>query len=372
MDLNLFELEPCKYYDIPASDPLKKEKIKVKMESDMYCASVKIDGQYHRFIKQNGISKLQTRGKSVQTGTYGEVQDKVPHIFDYLNMVVPDNSLIIGEIYYEGETTNEVGSVLRCLTKTALKKQEQKGKLLKFYIHEVWAYNDEPLMMIAKQARVEKLKEIKKEWNDKYGIPDFIEFADYVFTVDEIKEMLATTLAAGGEGIVMTLKNSFVVPGTRTAWQTLKVKKELENDVDVFFTGHGKEATKEYDGKELGEWNYWLNTRTGEKIEGQMFYDYLRGNCIIPITKNFFYGWPGSVEIATIKDGKDVVIGYLSNLTEEVKEAFARDPKSFAGKVCSVNAMETTDDFKLRHAKFIRWREDLTKEDCEFSKIFGE
>ena len=32
--------------------------------------------------------------------------------------------------------------------------------------------------------------------------------------------------------------------------------------------------------------------------------------------------------------------------------------------------METTEDFKLRHAKFMGFRDDITIEDCTFDKIF--
>ena len=34
--------------------------------------------------------------------------------------------------------------------------------------------------------------------------------------------------------------------------------------------------------------------------------------------------------------------------------------------------METTEDYKLRHGKFLGFRDDITIEDCTFEKIFGE
>ena len=32
--------------------------------------------------------------------------------------------------------------------------------------------------------------------------------------------------------------------------------------------------------------------------------------------------------------------------------------------------METTEDFKFRHARFLGFRDDITVNDCTFNKIF--
>ena len=115
MDINLFDLKPEKIYGLKANEDLKQEKINRCVESDNYVASLKKDGQYHRYVNFEGEIKMQTRGTSVKTGTYGEVQEKVPHIMEFLDRVVPKNSLLVGELYRPGWTTNEVGSILRCL-----------------------------------------------------------------------------------------------------------------------------------------------------------------------------------------------------------------------------------------------------------------
>ena len=39
---------------------------------------------------------------------------------------------------------------------------------------------------------------------------------------------------------------------------------------------------------------------------------------------------------------------------------------------CKVTAMEFTDDKKLRHPRFVEFRDDLNIEDCNWEKIFGE
>ena len=371
--INLFEIEPEKIYGIAANEQFKEQKINKCINSDMYTASLKKDGQYHRYVSMNGETKIQSRGKSVKTGTFGEVQDKVPEIYSFLKTVVPDNSLLIGELYFHNGTTNDVGTILRCLPAKAVARQ--KDKPLIFYIHDVWFWNGENLMIKTKLERNKKLLEIEKYF-EQNGLSllerPVIEFARYVDTVDSIKELLNYAFDNNEEGIVLTLKNSTVSPGTRTAWKTLKIKKELQNDADVFMTGNFKEPNMKYDGLDIENWKYWINVKTGEKLEGQHYRNYINGMSLEPVTKPYFMGWPGSVEIAVINDEDNQVIsvGWISGLSDDIKQDFALNNDKYKNRVCRVNAMETTEDFKFRHACFLGFRDDITVNDCTFNKIF--
>ena len=142
---------------------------------------------------------------------------------DFLDRVIPKNSLIVGELYRPGWTTNEVGSILRCLAPKAIKRQEQTPLI--FYIHDVWYWNGENFMIKTKEERIEKLKQIQLEIIHNHGMSEFIEFANYVNTVKEIKNMIEYAFDNDEEGVVLTLKNAMVNPGSRTAWKTLKIKK---------------------------------------------------------------------------------------------------------------------------------------------------
>lgn len=371
--INLFEIEPEKIYGIAANEQFKEQKINKCINSDTYTASLKKDGQYHRYVSMNGEAKIQSRGKSVKTGTFGEVQDKVPEIYSFLKTVVPDNSLLIGELYFHNGTTNDVGTILRCLPAKAIARQ--KDKPLIFYIHDVWFWDGENLMIKTKLERNKKLLEIEKYF-EQNGLSllerPVIEFARYVDTVDSIKELLNYAFDNNEEGIVLTLKNSTVSPGTRTAWKTLKIKKELQNDADVFMTGNFKEPNMKYDGLDIENWKYWINVKTGEKLEGQHYRNYINGMSLEPVTKPYFMGWPGSVEIAVINDEDNQVIsvGWISGLSDDIKQDFALNNDKYKNRVCRVNAMETTEDFKFRHARFLGFRDDITVNDCTFNKIF--
>lgn len=369
MDINLFDLKPEKIYGLKANEDLKQEKINRCVESDNYVASLKKDGQYHRYVNFEGEIKMQTRGISVKTGTYGEVQEKVPHIMKFLDRVVPKNSLLVGELYRPGWTTNEVGSILRCLPAKAISRQKETPLI--FYIHDVWYWDGENFMIKTKQERNEKLIKIRDKITHNEGMVDYIEFASYVDNVKEIKELIDYAFDNDEEGVVLTLKNSIVNPGAKTAWKTLKIKKELQDDADVFMTGKYKNPEKFYMGKEIYNWEYWMNEKTGEFLAGKHYKDYLDGATIVAVTKPFFYGWPGSVEIAVLDENNQrVPIGWISGLTDELKEDFIQNNNQYVDRVCRVQAMETTEDCKLRHAKFMGFRDDITIEDCTFDKIF--
>ena len=370
--LNLFELAPEKIWGLKANELLKEQKINTHIETNNYVASLKKDGQYHRYVNYEGEIKFQTRGTSVKTGTYGEIQDKVPHLMEYLNRVVPKNSLIIGELYRPGWTTNDVGSILRCLPPKAIARQ--KDNPLIFYIHDVWFYNGENLMAKSKKERIKKLKEIQEQWIHNYGLISEIEFAKYVDTVDDIKNLIIEAFENDEEGVVLTLKDSIVNPGAKTAWKTIKIKKELQDVADVFLTGNYRLPEKFYTGKEIENWNYWMNEKTGEMIEGKLYNKFIDGATIVAVTKNYFYQWPASLEMAVIDTdtNKRVSIGWVSGLTEEIKKDFVQNPNSYIDKICKVTAMETTEDYKLRHSKFMGFRDDINIEDCTFQKIFNK
>ena len=87
----------------------------------------------------------------------------------------------------------------------------------------------------------------------------------------------------------------------------------------------------------------------------------------MPITKNYYYGWAGSLEIGVIKDGKITPIGWLSGLTEEIKANY----KNYKGKVIEITSMERfdTDVGGLRHAKMIGFREDKQWQECSWDQL---
>jgi ATP-dependent DNA ligase len=254
-----------------------------------------------------------------------------------------------------------------CLAPKAIERQE-KGPKLHYYIFDVWAYAGKSKMNTKIEDRVRLLDDMYNDWADdanheRYPGVAYVEFAGY-WTGQDLWELLQKTLSIGGEGIVMTKMGTVPSPGKRTARKTLKVKKELTENIDCFFTGRGTAPTRLYTGKEVGTWKYWQDIRTGAKLEGQLFNEYRDGATIEPVTKPFFYGWAGSLEIGVLKDGQVYPIGYLSGLEDAVKA----DPGAQAMKCIEVTAMEILETGGIRHAKLERFRPDLAPTDCTYEK----
>ena len=376
--------EAEKYWSFPKSfkgDP--KEETRNMIFSGNYIGARKMDGAYYRFIKDmDGNMRLQGRSKSV-SGEYLDKLDHVPHLISYFENL-PNGTCLLGEIYFpKNEGSSNVTTIMGCLVPKAIERQE-KGPKLHYYIFDVWAYAGKSKMNTKIEDRVRLLDDMYNDWADdanheRYPGVAYVEFAGY-WTGKDLWELLQKTLSIGGEGIVMTKMGTIPSPGKRTARKTLKVKKELTENIDCFFTGRGTAPTRLYTGKEIGTWKYWQDIRTGAKVEGALYNEYRDGATIEPVTKSFFYGWAGSLEIGvlrkhTIGDNDGLLcpeypeyrifpIGFLSGLEDAVKA----DPNAQRMKCIEVTAMEILETGGIRHAKLERFRPDLAPTDCTYEK----
>lgn len=363
-NVNFHELPAQRYWTFPSG--YKKDS---KMEtrnmifSGDYIGSRKMDGAFYKFIKdENGAMELIGRSKSV-SGDYLNKIEWVPQLHSFFKSL-PNGTCLLGELYFpEKEGSSNVITIIGCLPQKARERQE-KGMKLHYYIFDILAYNGKSLYQKNIEERITYLYDINCIRNTYYN--EYIDIAKY-YEGKELWNHLQKTLNVGGEGIVITKKGTCYQPGKRPARQTLKVKKELHETIDCFFTGHITPPTKEYSGKEIDTWQYWINERTGERLQGNYYKEYFNGAPYTPITKPYFHGWAGSLEIGVIKDDKVTPIGYLSGLTDEIKCNY----KDYKGNVIEVGAMEVLPTGGLRHAKFIQFRPDLTIKDCTWEKIWG-
>ena len=354
-------LEAEKYWSWPSSfkgDP--KEETRNLIYSGNYLGARKMDGAYYRFIKDmDGNMRLQGRSKSVNGG-YLDKLDHVPHLMDFFNKL-PNGTCLLGEIYFpKNEGSSNVTTIMGCLTDKAIARQE-KGEKLHYYIFDIWAWDGESYMEKKCEDRFTKLGLLASVYP-----PEYVEWAEYVSGHD-LWVHLQTILANGGEGIVMTKKGTVPQPGKRPARKTLKVKKELAENIDCFFTGHATAPTRLYSGKELKTWKYWERLRDGAKLEAELYKDYKNGEAIEPVTKPYFHGWAGSLEIGVMKDGKEIAIGLLSGLTEEIKA----NPAAMRHQCIEVAAMEVLPTGGIRHGKLKQFRPDLVPSECTWEKAFS-
>lgn len=368
--IDLFELEPEKYYDVPASQPKAKKEIFIEnaIESGRFVCSEKFDGNWARFVVQNGVAKIQSRGRSVNGG-FGEFQDKVPHIFNPLRAMFKGDTLIIGELYLPNGNDKDVGSILRCLPPKAIARQE-KGEKLYFKIFDAWYVNGVSFM---EEPLYKRIHSALKYIDERIQSQPYIDVISY-YPIEDMYELLDNVFSHGGEGIVIQNINGIPEPGKRPAWKSLKIKREIYKDVDVFCSGF-EEPTRDYTGDYIEDWMYWENVKTGERIYKNCIAEYEAGAMYEPVTKNYFYGWPGSIYCGVLKDGEEVPVCKVSGLTEDVKQAIADNPQSFLHKPMRITGMEFStnqknDEISIRHPKFISFRDDIAYTDCTYDKLF--
>ena len=358
-------MTPQKYYAFTAAfKGDKKAKAKELCLSERYYGSRKMDGNWNMIIKDmDGNFHMRSRTESVNGG-YQDKAEWVPHICDQL-AAIPNGTALVGEIYFpDNEGSRKIISVLNCLKDKCLERQEKNG-YLHFYIFDVVAWGGKSLIDTRFDERIKYINlEVLKDLAN-------VERAEYVMGED-LWNMYGEIIAAGGEGIVITREDCKYMCGKRTAWMTLKMKKELEDTIDAFIDGDYKTATRLYTGKEIQTWTYWENIKTGEKFNTCKFNDYASGVPVEPVTKPYYNGWASAVSFSVMKNNKPVHIGWISDITDELKKEIVTNPEKWIGRVAELTCMEVefvNRKYSLRHGKIKSWRPDKNFDDCSFTQL---
>lgn len=364
--IDFHELTPQKYWAPPASwtSEKKKQEIHNAIFSKDYVGARKMDGAFYKFIKdEDGNMELLGRSKSVK-GDYLNKIEWVPQLQTFFDDL-PNGTCLIGEIYFpNNEGSNNVTTIMGCLKDKAIARQE-KGEKLHYYIFDVLAFAQTSWYKSNIENRVDFLKKISEGYTNSC-----VEYAQY-FEGEELWERLQEILASGGEGVVITKKGTCYQPGKRPARQTFKVKKELQETLDVVILA-ANAPTRAYSGKEILTWKFWENTLTGEKIEGDHYKEYSDGAPIEPVTKSYWYGWAGSLVIGVYDPSINKLkpIGSLSGLTEEVLSNWQK----YKGVIAEVTGMQLMRDSAgnftgIRHPKLVRFRDDKAITDCTIDQL---
>ena len=363
-----FENLPAeKYWSFPKTYKGDRHKdTKDFILSEVYIGAEKMDGHYARFIKDdNGNMRLQGRTESVNGGYLNKIE-WVPQCMEFFNSL-PNGTCLLGELYFPTKRgSRNVTTILGCLKEKALERQA-KGEKLHYYIFDVWAYDGVNYLKTPIEDRVRTLCTIE----DFAEEPSNIDFAQY-YQGEKLWDKYGEVLSKGGEGIVITKLGTVPEPGKRTARKTLKCKMEIEETIDAFVDGNYKESTVEYNGKMIDTWTYWMNTKTGEKFNKNMYKEYVNGEPIIAITKGFYNGWASAISFSVMKGNDPVHICWISGIDESIKEKIVTNPKELIGKVAAITCMEVEHidgEYSLRHPRIDTWRSDKAYKDCEWTQI---
>lgn len=370
--IDFYNLEVQKYYAPPRSwsDEKRKDTAVSRIFSGTWWGARKVDGAFYMFIKdEDGNMFLRGRSKSV-SGKYLDKFDWVPQLHEVFEKM-PNGTCLLGEVYLpKNEQAKATTSIMNCLVDKAVARQQKDEDKLHYYVFDILADEGESYVGMKAIDRFLRLDDYAVKYTS-----EFIDWARYT-NGKELWDNLQELLANGYEGVVIVRDDAPYQPGKRPSKDCLKIKKELQDTIDCFILG-AIIPTKIYTGKDVENWPYWYNEQNSQKILDSDYYKenhktmyelYVDGAPVVPVTKPWFNGWAGSLRLGVIKDGKEFEIGSLSGITDEIKENW----KSYVGMPLEVTAMEIMDTGGLRHPKFLRFRDDLTKEDCTWEKIFGK
>ena len=362
------ELYPeAKMYEAQLIYKGTEQSLKNACSTEDYFGQLKKDGHWYQY-ENHGEDKsyLFSRTASRVTGLQSEKSANVPHIMTALKDL-PKDTILIGEIYFPGESSKMVTTIMGCLPEKAINRQ-LKDMPIHYYIHDILMY-DGIDFVLAETGSWDRYRILQKVW-EKHGLDqfDFLELAE-VWT-DNLYSRIGDALASGEEGMVIKYKNGKYEPGKRPQ-TNLKAKKV--DFADVVIIGF-EEPTKEYYGKELESWGYNI-TSDETRLQGT-YSDLIKlGYEVIPVTKPYYYNWKNSrIKIGLWKDGILKEIGTIhSGISDEMKQDMSENPDKYFCQVCSIQMMEIDQaGGTIRHGffKHMRWDKDLSG--CNYEDVFGQ
>jgi ATP-dependent DNA ligase len=109
-----------------------------------WVAQEKIDGAWYMLEKiDDEHIYLFGRTKSKKTGELTEKSENVPHIIKWAKQL-PDETVLIGEIFVPGGKSNDVTKIMGCTAANAIKRQTQTdefGGLIHYYVFDCIRYD---------------------------------------------------------------------------------------------------------------------------------------------------------------------------------------------------------------------------------------
>ena len=287
-------------------------------------AQLKKDGALYMFVKgANGENYLFGRTKSKVTGLLTEKSANIPHIVEVFHDL-PYSTVLLGEIYYPGKTSKNVTSIMGCLPQKAYDRQFKEGYgPIHYYVYDCLEYNGVSLLPYDNWSRYEITKAIfKKHIIPNSVIPFTVELAEAV--EEEIYSAIGQALSNGEEGMVVKKKTGFYEPGKRPS--TMLKAKQVDF-IDVVITGF-KDPVIEYTGKEIENWQFWVNGYDGSHFPIGLHYG---EDIAVPVTKHHYFGWKNAIEIGAY-DEKGGSIESKINI-KEIKHIGAY-PREVNGGLC--------------------------------------
>lgn len=418
----VFPIEP-----MTAKDYLNEEELNKMLTSSDYLAEQKLDGTRALLYCKKDWGRVFSRRISKKTGYFAENTNNLPHIrdFEYPNEKL---TVLDGELFIPNQTFKEVSSVMNCKWNEAIMRQMKLGlvhlnafdiiyfkgiyvgnfplierkKYLKRYLDEIkcpyidlvpWFDNKQKVHL---QPIIVEATEHAEAFKSKY--PTLYEeiqpvLKDGQYLVDDMayyfdlskKAYFEFVVATGGEGIMLKPKSGKY--HQKRGREYTKCKKFITRDVVIL---DYVEPTRDYTGKEVnnpkGVWNYWYDAEDESlTYEEQMTMEDANEQGLLPCTKYYALDQIGTIKFGVkispqelqewekknktkaeifTKDGyMYIAVGECGGINEDIRAYLSKNKPTFIVMEVLCNEIFTKTG-KLRHPRFLRFREDKNIEQC--------
>ena len=335
-------------YQIPVmkyASKISDQQAQLAFNSGQWLGQEKKDGALYQLEKtKSGYVYLFSRSISKKTGELAEKSDNFPHIKQWAFENLPNETVIVGEIYVVGGHSNDVTKLSGCLPQNAINRQfkmDNYGGPAHYYMFDVLYWNGEPLLNKGFENRAKYLDNLNG-----------IEYIEIAKTIDSnFEEELQKIFSAGGEGMVFKKKDCPYRAGMRaTTRQAFKWKEHMDN-LDFICIGL-EDPVREYTGKEIETWPYWEDD--------------------IAVTKPYYYHWKNAMRVGVYKNNEIIEIGRVaSGFTDEMRADMAVHPEKYLEQVVEISCMSVDKKAgTFRHPVFCQMRYDKNPKECLWEEIF--
>ena len=389
-----------------------------------------VDSETNEFNGEVGYCRVFSRRISKKTNFYVENTDSLPHIreIDHYDFA---GTILDGEMFIDGLPFKEVASTLNCLWDKAIDRQIEKG-FITFHAFDILFYRGIDMRKFPLHRRKYYLSVVCEGINSPYiKMVDYYKCGEHLLSAKgervSVFSLIAQRLFAGYEddyrdqlaeskSLYPNLYNTVFEHGAMTprafyelivstggegamlkpidgkyyhkrGWEYSKVKKFLTRELIVLGFD---EPTREYTGKEVKKWAFWVNKTTGKRMTGNFYGD----TNYEPVTKFYFYKqvgnlllgvfipvdtyWslpvnkrgevidPDSIGLSNYETNNVLMqVCECSGFDDEQRKWFTDHQSDVIGSVVEVKANEVfKDSGKLRHPRFMRTRFDKSAEEC--------
>jgi len=308
------------------------KKIEDILKSSDYAAEEKIDGCHYlvigfRFFSTEGVEK---------THNY-------PHLRDFFKSLQMANIILDGEINYPGKTSQFCTRVTGAGSDVAVSFQNDYTPIH----YTMWDMLRTPRGTWLLNEPYWKRRKLLEEFYDRFirgtSLQQYVHLTDY--RVKDKKEYFDELIMSGREGIVLKRLDSAYIMGKKPMWQWMKLKQE--DEADLFITGFD-EPTVKYSGNNIENWPYW------REVNG----------VLIPVTKYYYLGWIGAIELSAYVNNEVRTICTCSGIDESLREELSKNRNNYIGRVVKISFMEKTEAGIPRHPRFKQFHESKLPKEC--------